>query len=126
MVRAVVVYLLAALFSVVEAAIMNPEFIPASMLVSIFIIPSILLFVLVERFLGRWRRAKHVVFIGSLLPLTGMLLHGSIVGPEGTDICRIFLFWYLSQGVIAYLLLIRTRRKDPVFGSGDCQRVASE
>lgn len=126
MVRAVIVYGLVALFSVLEAAIMNTEFIPASLLVSVFIIPSVLLYVVIERFWDGWRPAKHVAFIGSLLPLSGTMLHAAIVGPEGKDVGRIFLFWYLSQGLMAYLLLVRTRRHGPESGPGDCRRAAPD
>src|SRR5262245_25071630 len=111
MVRAVFVCLAVAIVAVVEAVFLHWEMIPASLLVTAIVIPSILTFVLMERYLTQWRRTRHLTFMLGLLPFGGMLLYGLIAvaggDPEGVgDWCKLLGFWYVTQALSAYVLLV--------------------
>jgi hypothetical protein len=114
MLRTIVVYLAVAVFAVIESACWDLETTPACLLVTLFVIPSILIFVLGERFLVRWRRAMHIGFALSLLPLSCVFLYSSIVGGEGHQMAMVFGFWYLTQALVAYIFLVCLRRSFPI------------
>jgi hypothetical protein len=109
MIRVGFVGLAVATLAIVEGAILHWETIPASLLISVFVIPSVLSFALLERLLPQWRRTRHIAFMLGLLPFGGMLLYGLIV-PTGDlevrDLCKLMGFGYGTQALTAYLLLV--------------------
>ena len=117
MIRVVFVCLAVALVAVVEGAILHLETIPASLLISVFVIPSILGFALLKRYLPAWRRTRHIAFMLGLLPFGGMLLYG-LIDPTGDlevrDLCKLMVgFGYFTQALTACLLLVLPYRKAP-------------
>jgi hypothetical protein len=116
MMRVVFVCLAVTLVAVVEGAFVHWEMIPASLLVAVVVIPSMVTFVLMERFLTQWRRTCHIAFVLGLLPFGGMLLYGLIASieddSEGSgDLCKLLGFWYATQALTTYLLLVLPYRK---------------
>jgi hypothetical protein len=114
MIRVVFVGLAVALVAVIEGAILHWETIPASLLISVFLIPSLLGFALLKRYLPAWRRTRHIAFMLGLVPFGGVLLYGLIV-PTGDlevrDLCKLMGFGYFSQALTAYLLIVLPYRK---------------
>ena len=123
MVRVVFVCLAVATVAVAEAVFVHWETIPASLLVTAVVIPSILIFALMERYLTQWRRTRHIAFMLGLLPFGGTLLYGMIAvagdDPEGAgDWCKLLGFWYATQTLTAYSLLVLLNRKRPPGDTG--------
>lgn len=75
--------------------------------------PSVLLFVVIERYTLRRKFAAHLAFLVSLLPLTAGCVKLLLFGPtgEGQDqIARYILSSYLPEALGAYATLLLTAR----------------
>lgn len=91
------------------------EMIGAALLMSCFVAPSAVLFLLCDRFLTDVPQAKHVVYFGSLLPLTALLALG-LSGPDNEG-QREWVMWlgtfYLTEAAAAYAALVLSARRKP-------------
>lgn len=94
----------------VESALFDWETIGGSLLVTCFVIPSVLLFFLIE---ARWeaRNVRNAAFLSSLLPASTYCLVGIVTafgssdGEVVSELCRTLLFAYLTQAAAAWGVL---------------------
>ena len=87
----------------------------------LMLLPSMFIFLTCERLLPRRRRAKHVAFILSLLPVTAILVLVSVGSPGETASPAETLqagFTYFSQAIAAYIVLILTSPRKRPDGAG--------
>jgi hypothetical protein len=105
-IRVVVAYVGSALALIAVSFVIDPEMVPASLLVSLFVLPSVALYVIAERSCGRFRTAKDIVFGLSTVPLSAGMIFVGVQGGEASEMATFIGVSYIVQALVAYLLLL--------------------
>jgi CBS-domain-containing membrane protein len=105
--------LAAAVVGSIEAVVTNLEMTGPALIVWPLVAPSVLLFVVIERYTVRQKWAAHTGYLVSLLPLTGGCVR-LLLGPSGEgqhDIARYVLACYLPEALGSYAILFLSTRR---------------
>jgi surface polysaccharide O-acyltransferase-like enzyme len=99
----------------IESVVADPETLGAALLVWLWVVPSILLFVGIERYTVRRKWAAHISYFVSLLPVTAacivVLLRPDFEG-VAHEIALLILGCYLFEALGSYaVLFLSTRRR---------------
>lgn len=122
-VRMLLAYLAAVVATVMECLVTDPETAGGGLTVSLFIVPSVLIFGGLATTGRRFRTAKHIAFGLSLMPVTGCMVFVWCRGGEGSDMAAQIGYWYALQALVAYAVLLAIgqggRANGPAAGSAN-------